>query len=104
MGKKTKTYSYFSDNEVTAVLKFYEGWLMNEALLKDIGWYRSSSERIFQYLGKPEKTISYNQDLSRIYFYPEYNSVFFLKANSVYGYGMFDSNYLEFFEKELVKY
>jgi len=99
-----KTYVYFSNDKVTSVLKFYDGWMMNEAKLIDIGWYKLNSERIFQYLGKPEETINYRQDLNRIYFYPEYNCVFFLKANRVYGYGMFDSNYLGFFEKELVKY
>lgn len=101
-----KTYLYFSNNKVTAVLKFYKGWVTG-AKLNNISWYnisRSSSEGIFQYLGKPEKTINYNKDLNRIYFYPKYNCVFLLKANSVYGYGMYDSNYQEFLEKELVKY
>lgn len=99
-----KTYLYFSDDSVTAVLKFYDGLMLNETKLFDKGWYRENSERIFGYLGKPEITINYNQDLNRIYIYSSYNCVFFLKANTTYGYGIFDTDFLEYYKKEFVKF
>jgi len=100
-----KANLFFDENKIIAVLMFYEDFArLHAAELLGINWYREDSESVFRELGEPDKTITYNNELNRLYIYSRYNIVIFLKVNSVYGYGMYNPEHSDYLLERFITF
>jgi len=48
---------------------------------------------IKDYLGEPSNFSASKDELSRVYFFNKYNSIFYLRGDRVFGYGIFNPKY-----------
>jgi len=55
-------------------------------------------------LGEPNKIISSNDKLSRIYFYKEFQNLYFLQKDRVFAYGILDFKYIGLLEDRLFSF
>ena len=80
----------FNDNKVTSVVYYGKYW--SPTLLgRDFVNYPLQSLK--DYLGEPSDVSSSPDGLKRVYSFSSFNTVFYMKGNRVFGYGIYNPSY-----------
>ena len=90
-GRSNEYYKVvFNDNDVTSVV-YYGNYSPPYLLNRKFDNYPLQSLK--DYLGEPSDVSSSTDELKRVYSFSSFNAVFYLKENSVFGYGIYNPDY-----------